>query len=125
MRSDKYDVLWLEIPSKGRFNSIDHHAIFAGFEPNTGERQYVGCIARPSQLTSPESLKLTLVTDGSQFVEYDDELGTRKRSFRFYVLVLRFDPEIYPKESKASLLKDIRDNTGPLSWRPFSKLERR
>ena len=65
------------------------------------------------------------VTDGSQFVEYDDELGTRKRSFRFYVLVLRFDPEIYPKESKASLLKDICDSTGPLSWRPFSKQDRR
>lgn len=108
-----------------RFSAVNHHAVFAGLDPNTGERQYLGCVARPSSLTSFESLKLCLVPDGAQFVEYEDEQRVKKRSYEFFVLVLRFDLDIYPKDSKAKLLKNICDATGPLSWRSFSKHERK
>lgn len=121
----EHELLWLGVSSVERFSAVNHHAVFAGLDPNTGERQYLGCVARPSSLASFESLKLCLVPDGAQFVEYEDEQRVKKRSYEFFVLVLRFDPDIYPKDSKGKLLKDICDATGPLSWRSFSKHERK
>lgn len=103
------DIVWIEnqpgIPLEGGI----HHFISAG-SGISGEPLYLA-----SQTKSLYSKWFTTVSPGATSINYFDyDYEVNKTSDKFYVLALRYDPEvllpIYPHVLDTTL------STGPFSW---------
>ncbi|KAI5117764.1 hypothetical protein M0805_005195 [Coniferiporia weirii] len=113
------DVLWLEVFPGSIFHAGDHYPVLAGVK-TSGTKQYV---ARTRQLskdpakTQPYIEYICSVVDDASFVQYWDDDGVLRSSNHFFVLVLRFDPEVYADEMWITD-SEAADSTGPLAWVP-------
>lgn len=109
-------MLLLEIRPGETFNAEGHHPVLAGVN-DAGEAQYLTSVLHPSQFDYEQQLPThyTAVQNGATEAMYDDAYGTLLSAERFWVLVLRFNPD-------PDTLEEVRragglDVTGQCHWK--------
>ncbi|KAI5117767.1 hypothetical protein M0805_005198 [Coniferiporia weirii] len=115
------EALWLEVVSGSIFTSANHLPVVARTD-SRGRFEYVAGVL-PSNKSYWDAVRFCTVGDGATSVRYRDP-GERdmRTSSRFFVLVLRFDEELYPEESlekakgKHNMRNSLRWRTGPPDW---------
>lgn len=118
------DVLWLDVKSGLRFQSERHIPVLAG-RMSSGEAQYIAAVPEEPEraLAGWSQYRLCTVSVGQSEVEFfsNEEAYGPQHSTSFAVLVLRFDPAVYPElvdDLEDSGIAEGCDSTGPLRWKP-------
>ena len=117
------DVLWLEVQPGDTFQSQGHLPVIAGRSASGKEQYIIGIQDDPAKpLAGWTEYRLWTASDGESEVEFFDLIYyTWRKSSRFAVLVLRFDPNIYPAtndiDDDSNDGEKGTDATGPLIWR--------
>lgn len=117
------DLLWLDVKPGSRFQIEGHIPVFAG-RMASGEAQYIAAVPEEPErpLAGWSGYQLCTVSVGQSEVEFisNGETYETQHSSSYVVLVLRFDPLVYPKldgDFEGSGSAEGCDTTGPLRWK--------
>ncbi|KAH8119009.1 hypothetical protein DFH11DRAFT_1539902 [Phellopilus nigrolimitatus] len=90
-----HEALWLEVAPASTFVASGHHPVLARLLNSKGQREYVAGVFLSGRAYW-SAVRFCTVTDGASSVTYRDSGGNKKTSNHFHVLVLRFEPNLYP-----------------------------
>lgn len=98
-------VLWLDNAIWMPHIKIQHHPVSAGYD-ESGEELYVAGVFFGDN-AGPRAIQFCAVRKGAKSATFFGSDGVKRRTSRFYVLVLRYNHDIYQDKFR-------------MDWAPFS-----
>lgn len=90
-------VLWLDNTLRLPYINIEDHPVVAGYD-ETGQELYVSGVFIDNSARW-DTIRLCTVRKDADCVSFLDTNGDKKRAYRFHILVLRYDKNLYDEQS--------------------------
>lgn len=89
-------VLWLDNTHKLPYINIENHPIVAGYD-ETGQELYVAGVFTDNN-ANWDTIRLCTARKDADCVTFFDTTGVKRRAYRFHILVLRYDKNLYEEQ---------------------------
>lgn len=89
-------VLWLDNTLRFPYNNIEDHPVVAGYD-ETGQELHVAGVFTDNNARW-DAIRLCTARKDADWVTFFDTNGVKKRAYRFHILVLRYDKNLYDEQ---------------------------